>query len=110
MVVGAWYLRTLASLSVVALIYLSWQLWGLAKSFSPKGFSLLLESSSSASPSLKVYLGLLTAQLALIAITYFGVNVLLLRVEDILKQPTGTDYTATHVVAVLIKALVRWLQ
>ncbi|MCS6971770.1 MAG: hypothetical protein NZL89_02000 [Leptospiraceae bacterium] len=85
--VGAWYLRTIASLSVVGLIYFSWNLWRLPERF-----------------SFEIFVSFFIVQIALIAITYFGVNVLWVRAEDILKQPTETDYTATHVVAVLIKA------
>ncbi|HNL53483.1 MAG TPA: hypothetical protein PKI36_03665, partial [Turneriella sp.] len=79
-VLFAWAMRIEAALTVLGVIYGSVKLWGLVRG-----------GGAAAS----AYFGLLIVQIALLVLGLVIVNILLVRAEDIERQPVGSDYIVT---------------
>ncbi|HMY11456.1 MAG TPA: hypothetical protein PKC74_07520, partial [Turneriella sp.] len=79
-VLFAWAMRIEAALTVLGVIYGSVKLWGLVR--------------GGGAPA-SAYFGLLIVQIALLILGLVIVNILLVRAEDIARQPVGSDYIVT---------------
>lgn len=86
----SWALKIEAALTIVGVIYGSVKLWGLVK--------------GGGAPA-SAYLGLIIVQVAILLLGIILVNILLVRAEDIEKQPLGADYIVTPIFVVFQKTL-----
>jgi hypothetical protein len=86
----AWAMRIEAALTVLGVLYGSVKLWGLVR--------------GGGAPA-SAYFGLLIVQIALLVLGFVTVNILLVRAEDIERQPVGADYIVTPIVVIFQKTL-----
>ena len=89
-VLFAWAMRIEAALTVLGVIYGSVKLWGLVR--------------GGGAPA-SAYFGLLIVQIALLILGLVIVNMLLVRAEDIARQPVGSDYIVTPIIVIFQKTM-----
>jgi len=86
----AWALKIFAVLTVIGILFSSVKLW---KAVGGEGVPF------------RAYLGLFLLQLFLLALGFIVINILLVRSEDIERQPIGADYMVTPIFVIFQKML-----